>query len=250
MNKHIVIINSPKYNRDIYFRRFVEQIRQNAQHRKTPVVLMNTDYPDGLPKSLTGMGIHLVHAHGNHEADFKQANLAGAEHILILAKDEYVEDSDSLCFDLCYRMKEHGLAYHVIVECVEDENRARIKRLGVKSVIRPIRSYPEILVRAMESPGAELIIEDMFTHDQDHFLRFPLWMEGDMWRDVVASMQMANIGTPLACISKEGDVNINPSGNERVYGQSVIILVKTSSTPSEKEVQEAFRRYMAGEMSA
>ena len=63
MNNHIVVINSPKYNRDIYFRRFVEQIRQNKMHRKTPVVLLNTDYPDGLPSSLTGSGIHFVLSH-------------------------------------------------------------------------------------------------------------------------------------------------------------------------------------------
>ncbi len=250
MNNHIVVINSPKYNRDIYFRRFVEQIRQNKMHRKTPVVLLNTDYPDGLPSSLTGLGIHLVQGHGNHEDDFRRANLGGAENILILAKDEYMEDSDSLCFDLCYRMKEHGLAYRVIVECVEDENRIRMKKLGVKSVIRPIRSYPEILVRAMESPGSELIIEDMFTHDKDHFVRYPLWLEGDCWRDVVAAMMMSNIGTPLACIGKGGEVNIHPAADERVFGQSLIILVKTEYIPSEKEVQEAFRKFNSSDMSA
>ncbi|TNC85153.1 MAG: hypothetical protein CSH37_08695 [Thalassolituus sp.] len=250
MNNHIVVINSPKYNRDTYFRRFVEQIRQNKMHRKTPIVLLNTDYPDGLPSTLTGLGIHLVQGHGNHEDDFKRANLEGAANILILAKDEYMDDSDSLCFDLCYRMKEHGLAYRVIVECVEDENRGRMKRLGVKSVIRPIRSYPEILVRAMESPGSELIIEDMFTHDKDHFLRFPLWLEGDAWRDVVAAMMSANIGTPMACISKDGAVNINPAGEERVFGQSIIILVKTDAIPTEKQVQEAFRKFNSTGMSA
>lgn len=250
MNKHIVIINSPKYNRDMYFQRFIETIRQNPLHRKTPVVLINTDYPDGLPRSLSGLGMQLVQGHGNHEADFKQANLVSAEHILILAKDENLEDSDSLCFDLCYRMKEHGLAYRVIVECVEDENRPRMKKLGVKSVIRPIRSYPEILVRGMESPGSELIIEDLLTHDKDHLIRFPMWLEGDHWRDVVMAMQIANIGTPLACISKEGEVQIHPAGDERVYGQSVIILVKSERIPSEKEVQEAFRLYTTNELSA
>ena len=109
-------------------------------------------------------------------------------------------------------MKEHGLAYRVIVECVEDENRIRMTKLGVKSVIRPIRSYPEILVRAMESPGSELIIEDMFTHDKDHFVRYPLWLEGDCWRDVVAAMMMSNIGTLLACIGKGGRSEYSPSG--------------------------------------
>lgn len=243
MNKHIAVINTPKYNPDKYFERFALQIRENKATKKTPIVLINTDYPDGLPSKLVNLGVHLVEGHGNHEADFKQANLAEAEHILVLAKDEFELDSDSLTFDLCYRMKEHGLAYRVIVECVEDENRDRLKRIGVKSVIRPIRSYPEILVRAMESPGAEVLIEDMFTRANDHFMRFSLWLEGDLWRDVVTAMMLANIGTPLAYVSKEGQVCNHPAGDHKVYGQSIIMLVRTDSIPSEKEVMEAFRAY-------
>lgn len=250
MNKHIVIINSPKYNPNIYFERFVSQVRENKLHKKTPIVLMNTDYPNGLPTSLLNMGVHLVQAHGNHEADFKVANLYEAEHILVLAKDEYLLDSDSLCFDVCYRMKEHGLAYRVIVECVDDENRERLKRIGVKSVVRPIRSYPEILVRTMESPGSELLIEDMFTRANDHFIRYPLWLEGDKWKNVVHAMIDANLGTPLAYVSKEGKVCIHPAGDETIQAQSIIMLVRTANIPTEEQVREALRQQIHQEKRA
>lgn len=240
MNKHIVVINSPKYNAEQYFVRFASQVRENNATKKTPIVLLNTDYPDGLPASLVNLGVLLVEGHGNHEEDFIQANIEEAAHILILSKDEFSMDSDSLTFDICYRMKEHGLAYRVIVECVEDENRDRFRRIGVKSAIRPIRSYPEILVRAMESPGSELLIEDMFTRADDHFMRFSLWLEGDCWSDVVIAMMIANIGTPLAYVSKEGKVCIHPSGDEKIYAQSIIMLVRTEAIPTEAEVKEAF----------
>lgn len=244
MNNHIIIINSPKYNRDTYFERFVRQIRENTAHKKTPVVLVNTDYPEGLPQSLINLGVHLVHAHGNHEEDYTLANMADAAHILILANDEYVLDSDSLCFDLCHRMHERGLAFRVIVECVEDENRGRLRKLGVKTVIRPIRSYPEILVRAMESPGSELLIENMFTRADDHFMRFSLWLEGDSWRDVVNAMMSANLGTPLAYVTKDGDVEIHPAGDEKIYAQSIIMLVRTEKIPTDLEVGEALRVFI------
>ncbi len=208
-------------------------------------MLLNTDYPEGLPSSLVNLGVLLVEGHGNHEEDFQQANIDEAEHILILAKDEILEDSDSLTFDICYRMKEHGLSYRVIVECVEDENRERFKRIGAKSVIRPIRSYPEILVRAMESPGAEQLIEDMFTRADDHFMRYSLWLEGDLWSDIVSAMMMANLGTPLAYVTKEGHISIHPAGNEKVHGQSILMLVRTEAIPSAEEVTEAFRSFTA-----
>ena len=245
MNKHIVVINSPKHNPTQYFERFAAQIRENTATKKTPIVLLNTDYPDGLPSSLVNLGVMLVEGHGNHEEDFTQANMAEAEHILVLAKDELLEDSDSLTFDICYRMKEHGLSYRVIVECVEDENRERFKRIGAKSVIRPIRSYPEILVRAMESPGAEQLIEDMFTRADDHFMRYSLWLEGDHWRDIVMSMMMANLGTPLAYVTKEGQICIHPAADEKVHGQSILMLVRTEKIPTDEEVGEAFRSFTA-----
>jgi len=250
MNNHIVVINTPKYNPDQYFERLARQVRENAVTKKTPIILINTDYPDGLPSSLVNLGVLLVEGHGNHESDFEQANLAEAAHILVLAKDDLILDSDSLTFDICHRMKEHGLAYNVVVECVEDENRERFKRVGVRSVIRPIRSYPEILVRAMESPGSELLIEDMFTRADDHFIRYSLWLEGDTWRDVVMAMMMANLGTPLAYVSKEGQVCIHPAADEHVHGQSIIMLVRTECIPTDTQVSEALRAYNSQQLSA
>lgn len=250
MNKHIVVVNTPKYNRETYFTRFISQIRENQMHRKTPVVLLNTDYTDGLPVELERIGARHVYGHGNHETEIKQANLYEAEHILILARDEYDDESDSLSFDLAYRLKEKGLAYRAIVECVDDENRERFRRIGVKSVIRPIRSYPEILVRAMESPGSELIIEDMFTWAGDHFMRFPAWLEGDRWGDVVIAMMSANLGTPLAYVSKDGNVILHPPADEKVVAQSIIMLVRTEAIPTDSQVREAIRMFVSKQASA
>ena len=240
MNKHIVVINAPKFNAEQYFVRFASQVRENSATKKTPIVLLNTDYPNGLPASLVNLGVLLVEGRGNHEDDFKQANIEEAAHILILSKDEYSMDSDSLTFDICYRMKEHGLAYRVIVECINDDNRDRFRRIGIKTAIRPVRSYPEMLVRAMESPGSELLIEDMFTRADDHFMRFSLWLEGDNWSEIVTAMMAANMGTPLAYVSKEGKICIHPSGDEKTYAQSIIMLVRTDAIPTEAQVKDAF----------
>jgi voltage-gated potassium channel len=250
MNNHIVIVNAPKFDPDLYFQRLISQIRLNAAMTKTPIVLLNNVYFDGLPMSLEHMGVNFVLGHGNHEADFKKANLEDAAHIVVLADDEHSDDSDSLSFDICHRMKEHGLAYRVIAECVDDENRERFKRIGVKTIIRPIRSYPEILVRAIESPGAEIVIEDMFTRSDDLIVRFPLWLEGDKWQEVMMSMIIENLGTPLAYISKEGHVCVHPSNEESVYAQSILMLVRTESAPTETQVHDAFSTYHKKQLSA
>lgn len=250
MNNHIVVINAPKSGTDKYFERFCRQVRENHAHDKTPIVLINPDYPLGLPEYLDDMGVRLVEGRGVSPQDWQQANIDEAEHIVVLAKDDIPEDSDSVCFDICHRLSERGLSYRVIVECFDDDNRERFKSVGVKSVLRPIRSYPEVIVRALESPGAELIVEDMFTRAEDHFKRFPLWLEGDLWRDVVQAMMLDNLGTPMAAVSKEGEVMVHPRADQAIYAQSIIMLVKTAHTPAEAQVHDAFRRYISHDLSA
>lgn len=250
MNHHIVIINAPKFDPDVYFQRFINQVRANPATQKTPIVLLNSLYVDGLPMSLEHQGVSLVSGHGNHETDFTLTNMESADHIMVLADDEHSFDSDSLSFDICYRMKEHGLAYRVMVECVDDDNRDRFKAIGVKTVIRPIRSYPEILVRAMESPGAEVLIEDMFTRANDIIMRYPLWLEGDKWQEVMFAMISSDLGTPMAYVSKEGKVHVHPSIHESVYGQSILMLVRNENIPTEAQVSDAFSVYHKKQLSA
>jgi len=48
MNDHIVIINAPKFNPDLYFHRLISQVRSNPATKKTPIVLLNNLYLDGL----------------------------------------------------------------------------------------------------------------------------------------------------------------------------------------------------------
>ena len=157
----------------------------------------------------------------------------------MLARDEYSTDSDSYTFDVCYRLFERHLGPKMIVECVDDSNRYRLRDLNIKTVLRPIRSYPEIIVRAMVAPGVELLIEDMFTHANDHAVRFPVWLEGERWADVVNAIVQANLGTPLAYVAKDGEVFTHPDGDERVHAQSLIMLVHTERTPEVQDIHRA-----------
>ena len=174
MAEHILIINAPKYNREAYFFRMISQIRESEEYRDTPIQLLNEDFADGLPESLRELGVVHTTGSASRPDDMDRAGVERASHIVVLARDEYSADSDSYTFDIAYRLFRRGLGHLTIVECVEDENRERLKEMQVKTVLRPIRSYPEIIVRAMVAPGVELIIEDMFTHAEDHPVRFPV----------------------------------------------------------------------------
>ncbi len=250
MEEHILIINAPKYNREHYFIRLITQIRENSDYENIPVQLLNTDFTSGLPDSLRELGAVHVNGTPSNPADLERAGAERAKHIVVLARNEYVSDSDSFTFDVAHRLNELHACHKTIIECVMDENRPRMKALGVKSVLRPIRSYPEIIVRSMDAPGSEVIIEDMFTRANDHPHRYPVWLEGEPWADVVNALIQANLGTALGYVTKEGNVVAHPKGDEHVHAQSLIVLVKTEFQPTEKAVTEALVDYFQGQISA
>ena len=152
--------------------------------------------------SLRELGVVHVTGLASRPEDLQRANAERARHIVVLARDEYSSDSDSYTFDVAHRLWEMSLASKAIVEVVDDNNRARIHDLDIRSLLRPIRSYPELVVRSMTAPGSEVVIEDMFTHANDHTVRYPVWLEGERWADVVNSIVQANVGTPLAYITR------------------------------------------------
>lgn len=239
MAEHILIINSPRFNREAYFMRLISQIRESGEYADTPIMLLNEDFTDGLPDTLRRLGVVHVTGLASRPDDLKRAGVERAMHIVVLAKDEYSTDSDSYTFDVCYRLFERHLGPKVIVECVDDTNRSRLRGLKIKTILRPIRSYPEIIVRAMVAPGVELIIEDMFTHANDHAVRYPVWLEGERWADVVNAVVQCNLGTPLAYVAKDGEVFTHPDGDERIHAQSLIMLVHTERTPEIRDIHRA-----------
>ena len=244
MEKHILIINAPKYNAHRFFLRLVSQIREDHDYEDCQILLLNNEFSDGLPADLKELGVRHISGTGNNEPDLQRAYVGKARHILILARDEYHADSDSINFDIAHRLKALNLTHRTLVECVEDINRPRISELGVKSILRPIRSYPEILVRAMDAPGSEVVIEDMFTRRDDHPERYSIWLEGEKWADVVNAMVRSGVGTPMAYINKDGQILVHPKGDENVTAQSLIILIKTDDVPSQKDVDDAFNLYL------
>ena len=239
MAEHILIINSPKYNREAYFVRMVMQMRECGDFNETPIMLLNEDFIDGLPDSLRTLGVVHVTGLASRPEDLERAGADRARHIVVLARDEYSSDSDSYTFDVCHRLWERHAGPKTIVECVDDFNRSRIMDLDIRAVIRPIRSYPELVVRALVAPGSEVIIEDMFTHANDHTVRYPVWLEGERWADIVNAVVQANIGTPLAYVTKDGDVITHPDGDHHVHAQSLLVLVHTEKTPTAKDLHKA-----------
>ena len=238
MHDHILILNSPVYNAEIYFRRIVGQIRELREYEQTPIQILTTSFAEGLPTSLQEMGVRHYRGSPNHFDDLKHANVTSARHILVLAQNEYDRSVDSITFDIVHRLSELGVVERTYVECVDDDNRERLYNLGAKVVLRPIRSYPEIVVRAMVAPGSEAIIEDFFTHDGDHPQRYAVDLEGVAWHQIITALARADFGTAMGYIDPgHGHAVPNPPASTKVTTDALIVLVRETAEPSAEEIR-------------
>ncbi|ARU54837.1 ion transport 2 domain-containing protein [Oleiphilus messinensis] len=243
MINHILIINSPRNHTTEYYIRLVSQIRAHALYRSTPIQILTDQFPGGLPTELAELGVVHYHGSSDNPGDLRAVNVHAAKHIVILARDENSAISDSATFDVLHRLMEHKLADKAIVECVRDENRERLKRLGAQAIIRPVRSYPEILVRAILAPGSEKILEDLFSHEQDHPTRYDVKISGLTWAEIVCALIQAGLGTAMAYVDEDKEVICHPKHDERIDAHALIVLVKADLEPAETEIQEAIRHY-------
>jgi len=243
MRDHIVIINTPKTGGEQYFMRFASQIRSVPEYHTVPIMLLTRQYPSGLPAELRECGIVHYHGAGNDPQALKAVHAGSARNIVVLAADESDPSSDSLTFDIAHRLSESNLAHRTTVECVTDHNRERFKALGIRTIIRPVRTYPEIMVRSVVAPGSEKVLEDMFNYERDHPHRYDLELDDLIWADIVSALVRHGIGTALAYIDHDDEVICHPDTNKEVEGKGLIVLVRSSETPEVAVVKEALERY-------
>lgn len=239
MNDHIVIVNTPEQEGERYLQVLVEQIRSTTSLEHYPIQIFSPKFPDGLPTELTALGVVLHHGHPEGRSDLGAADVDDAAYILVLAVDASDYRSDSITLDILDQLEEHDVKGHVIAECVQDGNRGRLIDHGADAVIRPVRAYPELLVRAMAAPGTEAILEDLFRHEGSHPLRYDLNIPEQRWGNLAVRVLQHELGTPMGFIDRNNRIVTNPPADLKVAGKALFLMVNHESVPDEKAVGEA-----------
>ncbi len=243
MKDHIVIINTPQTGGEQYFSRFAAQVRAVPGYQTIPIMIITQQFPNGLPTELADTGVVHFHGSGSDPEALKAAHIGNARHIIVLAADEADPASDSLTFDIAHRLSEANLCHRVTVECVRDENRPRFKGVGVRTIIRPVRTYPEIMVRSVVAPGSEKVLEDLFNYQHDHPHRYEIELDDLTWADIVSALIRHGIGTALAYIDDNHEVVCHPPTDKEIEGKGLIVLVKSTDTPDVTIVEQALSNY-------
>lgn len=244
MHGHVVFVNSPEAEPGDYLRRLLDQLhRSHAGWAGVQSLVITEAFPDGLPPDLEDDPL-IVQLKGRFDdtAALKAAAIENARVVVILAEREGDRRSDSETFDVIHRLREFGVTCRIVAECVDDANRERLKTAGASSLVRPMRGYPEMLVRAIVAPGAERIMERLFSSEGDECLRFEVPMSGLTWSQVAGSVLGANFGTAIGYVDTGGELHTNPPPQTVVDGQVLYILVDEAQQPTPQALASLLER--------
>lgn len=239
MNNHIVILNTPSHAGERYLERLIKQFRLSDKYANTPIYLLTRQFSQGLPHFISQLG-DVVHYHGSasNPHDLAAVHVEKACDIIVLAKDEGDEASDGRTFDILHRLDDLKVSATILAECVEDASKQRLLTAGANKVIRPMRAYPEMIVRAFVTPGSELIIENMFNSDNDEYRRYDVEINQLAWSDVVSRLIKHNVGVAVAYIDRATQQLVyNPSAETVLDAQAIITISKESSRYSNEEIK-------------
>lgn len=239
MDEHIVIINSPTNSGERYLQRLITQFRTSERYCDTPIYLLTRQFPHGLPDFITQFD-NVVHFTGNpnNPQELASVCITSARIVIVLVKDENNESADGRTFDILHRLNDLKVGATILAECVEDSNRKRLEGAGADIVIRPIRAYPEMIVRAFDAPGSERIIENMFNSEDDGYRRYDVSIQNLSWRDVVTRLINHDVGIAVAYIDGvSNEMVYNPPANSVPDIQALITISKETNKHSTEDVK-------------
>ena len=246
MQDHMLLINAPHFAAGRYFTTLVSHLRSTAWGRDRDVLILAESWPDGLPDALIDLGVVHVHGCGSDAEALARAGAGDAAAIVLLAENLDDVVADSITFDVLHRLAELPVKARVLAECVDDGNRERLRAAGAAAVLRPLRGYPEMMVRAVVAPGSELILENLFDARGDECMRYDVAVDGCAWGRLASELLLKGVGTAIAFAAADsGEIECNPLPDTVVRAQALFIIVNEGH---EREL-ETLRR-MVAELSA
>lgn len=237
MQNHIQIINSPNDDTERYLTRLITEINKTELLNSHLIKLLSRKFSDGLPEGLTQL--KLLHRTGAAEDSemLKSLNLENADYILLLARDAHDTLSDSATFDVLSQIKSMNIRARIVAEVVNEQNNQRFKEAGAEVVIRPIRAYPELLVRSMVHPGTEQIIENLVSVTGDSLYREDVCFKDKTWIDVVTKAMTCGVGTPIAFV-ENGEIKMSPEPHQVCSGEGLILMSKQESIKKSRNLSD------------
>lgn len=242
LKNHLVFINAPQDGASEYFKLLVKDLRESTSaFSELPVIIYSNQFKDGLPEALHDLGVAHVHSDSINEDSLKNAAVADAAIIVVIAKNNYDPASDSIAFDMVHRLRSMGATGRIIVEAVHNENKNRLISAGANVVTRPVRGYPELVVRAIVAPGSEMIIEELIKHDGATCRRYDININAH-WRELRQLFNDKGWGILIGFIDQNNQQYIGNANEKEIHAKGLLSIVREDEVPQINSVIEELQQ--------
>lgn len=241
MNEHLLILNSPAHHPAMYFERLLTQLRHAPRFSDCRVLIVTRAFDAGLPEPLAKLGAAHRAAWGLDFEALHESAPERARAIAILAKSETDPSSDSVTLDAITRVRSLSADVHLVVECLDDRNRARMVKAGASAVVRPTRVYQEIMARALAHAGSEKVLEEILDAGGAECMRLEVGWNGS-WKELAGRLIEADVGTAVGYESHDGAIRVNPRSSESVRARAIFALVTGEPAGAQAQALAALRK--------
>lgn len=238
MEGHVLVIGTPGGDPERFFRGLVRQLAATPGYRDAPVLLLTRAFeanPAGLPDSLCQLGVVHVSGWPTDQDALTMADAATARAAIVLAENEREPVSDAVALDVIARLRAmaKGIPPVIVSECVDDRNRGRMLAAGAAAAARPLRTYPEMLTRALVAPGAEQLLEDLFSSEGNelHRVDLPETWRG-RWSALAGPVLERGLGTAVAFMAPNRAVVLNPRGPQEIEAIAIYVILDPGQAES------------------
>lgn len=249
MKDHVIVYldaSTVKINKYFWVDQFVKEMKKSNRFSDKHILFVNSNEAeeDSFNSFISSTyfdqdGVSHLNLSIAEDDFFEKISIEDADHIFLLA-DPQDPSKDSITFDFAIRIEEEtAYSRKVTAEVVQDKHRRRmVERARVQVVIRPNRAYPSMIVSATITPGAIELIEELLSRDGDSFELFTTPVNSFTFGEALYKISMADIGTVVAVVHKNGFVDPNPNGTDQLEDvEKLIIMVHEMKGKSYDNVQ-------------
>lgn len=243
LKDHLLIVSTTGTETTRYLAALVSQLRSDRQYADCQIAIMTTGFAAGLPDALRELDCVYIHGDGDTTEELRLAHADKATTVVVLGESRQPK-ADALVYDVTRRIRDFGFNGRIVAEVADDANRQRMCAGGQDSCVRPVRGYPEILARAVVSPGAERVIEDLSTLGGAECEAVTMAFEG-RWSDLCVAFLGADIGMPIGFRDHEGGIHTAPRTGDAVSTREIYVVTRDAANDIQGRV-DAMRTGMAG----
>lgn len=242
MKDHVLVFFDGKClskNNFLFLERFINENLNSNKFKNNKIALINSnnDIKGDLSNFLSehdffDYKVSLINADIYETDIFDKICLNNAKQVYIFGNVANEGASDSKVIDTLIRIRRHGFSSNNIsIELIDDSmKKMMMKEYNVSTIIRPTRSYPELIVRSTVSEGTDRMFEELLSTKGDSLATFRIdfdLKENNMtWADLVYLLSKNNIGTALGYINEDNDFDCNPNGTtDNIFIKKLIVTI-------------------------